>query len=120
SRSMSKSIIGSPRSGLYCEQFAIARGDFFEANRFFGERERAIGLVRNGKETTDGCGNGTARSGPQTRRLAVSGTDDSESRRIAREAAEAAARAGAVARISLIIACMGIAVGVLGLFLPIT
>lgn len=50
----------------------------------------------------------------------MSGADDSESRRIACEAAEAAARAGAVARISLIIACMGIAVGVLGLFLPIT
>jgi len=50
----------------------------------------------------------------------VSGMEDSESLRIAREAAEAAQRAGAVARVSLIIACMGIAVGVLGLFLPIT
>jgi hypothetical protein len=50
----------------------------------------------------------------------VSDTGDSETRRIAREAAEASQRAGAVARISLIIACMGIAVGVLGLFLPIT
>ena len=53
-------------------------------------------------------------------RRPVSGAGESESLRIAREAAEAAQRAGAVARVSLIIACMGIAVAVLGLFLPIT
>lgn len=50
----------------------------------------------------------------------MSGAGESDSLRIAREAAEAAARAGAVARISLIISCMGIAIAVLGLFLPIT
>jgi hypothetical protein len=38
---------------------------------------------------------------------------------IAREAVAAAERAGAVARVSLIIACMAIAVAILGLFLPI-
>lgn len=44
---------------------------------------------------------------------------DDDGRRIAREAAEAAQRAGAVARIALIISSMAIAVAILGLFLPI-
>lgn len=50
----------------------------------------------------------------------MSGAGEPESLRIAREATEAAQRAGAMARVSLIIACMGIALSVLGLFLPIT
>ncbi len=46
--------------------------------------------------------------------------DESESVRIAAEAFSAAARAQMMARASLIIACMAIAVAILGLFLPIS
>ena len=44
---------------------------------------------------------------------------ETESLRIAREACSAAQRAHMLARAALIIACMSIAVAVLGIFLPI-
>lgn len=47
------------------------------------------------------------------------GLEDDESMRIAREAAESAQRASLMARAALIIACMSIAVAILGVFLPI-
>ena len=45
--------------------------------------------------------------------------EENESARRAREATAAAERAGAVARVALILSCMAIAVAILGLFLPI-
>ncbi len=44
---------------------------------------------------------------------------ETESLRIAREACSAAQRAHLLARAALIIACMSIAVAILGMFLPI-
>ncbi len=49
----------------------------------------------------------------------MSQTQESESVRIATEACSAAARAQMLARAALIIACMSIAVALLGMFLPI-
>lgn len=46
-------------------------------------------------------------------------SQESESARIASEACSAAARAHMLARAALIIACMSIAVAILGMFLPI-
>jgi hypothetical protein len=45
---------------------------------------------------------------------------ETESLRIAREACSAAQRAHMLARAALIIACMGIAAAILGIFLPIS
>jgi len=50
----------------------------------------------------------------------VTASQESESTRIAAEACASAQRAHMLARAALIIACMSIAVAILGMFLPIS
>lgn len=45
--------------------------------------------------------------------------DERDERRLVREAGDVAARAGALARVAMIVATMAIALAILGLFLPI-